>query len=79
MSSENKSISTVLAIAACALSLAANADRHWTGGGATTDWNNSDNWYQSGGNYVFGGAQVGQLPDTDPIVVTFSTPVSASG
>ena len=79
MSSENKSISTVLAIAACALSLAANADTFWKGGGATTDWDNSDNWYQSGGNYVFGGAQVGQLPDTDPIVVTFSTPVSASG
>lgn len=79
MSSENKSISTVLALAVCALSLAANADTFWKGGGATTDWDNSDNWYQSGGNYVFGGAQVGQLPDTDPIVVTFSTPVSASG
>ena len=79
MTPKDKSKSTVLAIVACALSLAANADTFWKGGGATTDWDNSDNWYQSGGNYVFGGAQVGRLPDTDPIVVTFSTPVSASG
>ncbi len=74
-----KTLSLSAAIVALGAVSPAWADRYWTGGGATTDWNNSDNWYQSGGNYVFGGAQVGRLPDTDPIVVTFSTPVSASG
>lgn len=79
MSSENKSISTVLATAACALSLAANADTFWTGGGETTDWTDSGNWYSSGGNYVFGGNQVARLPSSGPIVVTFSTLVSVGG
>ena len=80
MSSENKSISTVLAIAACALSLAANADRHWTGGGATTDWTDNANWGagNGSGNWVFGGAKVANLPSTDPIVCTFSNAVTIS-
>ncbi len=80
MSSENKSISTVLAIAACALSLAANADRHWTGGGATTDWTDNANWGagNGSGNWVFGGAKVANLPSTDPIICTFSNAVTIS-
>ena len=80
MSSENKSISTVLAIAVCALSLAANADRHWTGGGATTDWTDNANWGagNGSGNWVFGGAKVDNLPSTDPIVCTFSNAVTIS-
>lgn len=81
MSSENKSISTVLAIAACALSLAANADRHWTGGGATTDWTDNANWGagNGSGNWVFGGGQVALLPDEpNPIIVTFTNHVSLS-
>lgn len=80
MSSENKSISTVLAIAACALSLAANADRHWTGGGATTDWTDNANWGagNGSGNWVFGGAKVDNLPSTDPIICTFSNAVTIS-
>lgn len=74
MTSENKSISTVLAVAACALSLAANADRHWTGGGETTDWSDTANWGEGNGsgNWVFGGAKVANLPDSDPIVCTFA-------
>ena len=80
MTSENKSISTVLAIAACALSLAANADRHWTGGGATTDWTDNANWGagNGSGNWVFGGAKVANLPSTDPIICTFSNAVTIS-
>ena len=80
MTSENKSISTVLAIAACALSLAANADRHWTGGGATTDWTDNANWGagNGSGNWVFGGAKVANLPSTDPIVCTFTNAVTIS-
>ena len=81
MSSENKSVSTVLAIAACALSLAANADRHWTGGGATTDWTDNANWGAGNGygNWVFGGGQVASLPDEpNPIIVTFTNHVSLS-
>ena len=80
MSSENKSISTVLALAACALSLAANADRHWTGGGATTDWTDNANWGagNGSGNWVFGGAKVANLPSTDPIICTFSNAVTIS-
>ena len=80
MTSENKSISTVLALAACALSLAANAERHWTGGGATTDWTDNANWGAGigSGNWVFGGAQVADLPSTDPIVCTFSNAVAIS-
>ena len=82
MSSENKSISTVLALAACVLSLAANADRHWTGGGATTDWTDNANWGagNGSGNWVFGGGQVARLPDEpNPIIVTFTNHVSLSG
>ena len=81
MSSENKSVSTVLAIAVCALSLAANADRHWTGGGATTDWTDNANWGagNGSGNWVFGGGQVARLPDEpNPIIVTFTNHVSLS-
>ena len=80
MTSENKSISTVLAIAACALSLAANAERHWTGGGATTDWTDNANWGagNGSGNWVFGGAKVANLPSTDPIICTFSNAVTIS-
>ena len=80
MSSENKSISTVLALAACVLSLAANADRHWTGGGATTDWTDNANWGagNGSGNWVFGGAKVANLPSTDPIICTFSNAVTIS-
>ena len=44
MSSENKSISTVLAIAACALSLATHAaDNDWQVTDST-EWSNSANW-----------------------------------
>ncbi len=81
MSSDNKSFSIVLAIAACALSLAANADRHWTGGGATTDWTDTANWGagNGSGNWVFGGGQVASLPDEpNPIIVTFTNHVSLS-
>jgi len=80
MSSENKSISTVLALAACVLSFAANADRYWTGGGATTDWTDNANWGagNGSGNWVFGGAKVANLPSTDPIVCTFTNAVTIS-
>ena len=80
MASKNKLISKVLAIAVCALSLAANADRHWTGGGATTDWTDNANWGagNGSGNWVFGGAKVDNLPSTDPIICTFSNAVTIS-
>ena len=72
MSSENKSISTVLAIAACALSLAANADTFWKGQGADSDFYNRDNWINWwNANYVFGGGQLGNLP-ADGSYVTFT-------
>ena len=67
------------AFLAAFLPFVALADTFWTGAGETSDWNDSGNWYSSGGNYVFGGNQVSSLPDVDPIVVTFSTPVSVSG
>lgn len=72
MSSENKSVSTVLAIAACALSLAANADTFWKGQGADSDFYNRDNWINWwNANYVFGGGQLGNLP-ADGSYVTFT-------
>ena len=44
MASKNKLISTVLAIAVCALSLAVHAaDNEWNVT-ASTEWSNSDNW-----------------------------------
>lgn len=78
----NKHISTGIAIAACALSLTANADRFWTGGGSSTDWSDTANWGagDGSGNWVFGGSKVDQLPDEpNPIIVTFTNHVSLSG
>lgn len=72
MTSENKSISAVLAISACALSLAANADTFWKGQGADSDFYNRDNWINWwNANYVFGGGQLGNLP-ADGSYVTFT-------
>lgn len=79
MTSENKSVSAILASVVCVLSLAANADRHWTGGGETTDWSDSANWRagNGSGNWVFGGGQIGSYPSSpDPVVVTFSNLVT---
>ena len=51
MSSENKSISTVLAIAACALSLAASGDANWPGNQTDAYW--EDVWGNVNDYYVF--------------------------
>lgn len=68
-------------IAVLGISLTAFADRHWTGGGSTTDWTDSANWGagNGSGNWVFGGNQVASMPDEpNPVVVTFSNAVSIS-
>ena len=51
MASENKSISTVLAIAACALSLAASGDANWPGNQTDAYW--EDVWGNVNDYYVF--------------------------
>lgn len=72
MTSENKSVSAILVVAVCALSLAANADTFWKGQGADSDFYNRDNWQNWwNGNYVFGGGQLGILPQ-DGSYVTFT-------
>jgi len=76
-----KTLSLSAAIVALGAVSPAWADRHWTGGGATTDWTDTANWGagNGSGNWVFGGGQVAQLPDEPtPIIVTFTNHVSLS-
>ena len=53
------------------MTCSAFGENYWTGGGTTTDWTDSGNWYQTGGNWVFGGGQVGLLVD-GKTTVTFT-------
>ena len=75
-----KTLSLSAAIVALGAVSPAWADRHWTGGGATTDWTDTANWGagNGSGNWVFGGAKVANLPSTDPIVCTFTNAVTIS-
>lgn len=76
-----KTLSLSAAIVALGAVSPAWADRHWTGGGSTTDWTDTANWGagNSSGNWVFGGAKVANLPDEpNPIIVTFTNHVSLS-
>ena len=75
-----KKLSLSAAIVALGAVSPAWADRHWTGGGSTTDWTDDANWGagNGSGNRVFGGAKVANLPSTDPIICTFSNAVTIS-
>lgn len=76
-----KTLSLSAAIVAFGAVSPAWADRHWTGGGATTDWTDTANWGagNGSGNWVFGGGQAARLPDEpNPIIVTFTNHVSLS-